>query len=53
MSLDNLVVIFTDGGSNIRAPETIPEAISSKITGMQIVVAAVGRDLNMMELRGE
>lgn len=48
----NLIVIFTDGGSNIRDTETIPQAITDKITGIQIIVAAVGRDLNLMELRG-
>jgi len=48
----NVIFIFTDGGSNIRAEDTIPQAIRSRISGAQIFVVAVGQDINMNELRG-
>ena len=47
-----IYIFQTDGGSNIRADETIQEAIADKIGGIHIIVAAVGRDLNVAELRG-
>ncbi len=46
------ILLFTDGGANIREDETIPQAILDRIQGIRIAAVAVGRDLNMMELRG-
>ena len=44
------MIIFTDGGANIRAEDTIPEAIALRISGSYIMDMGVGRDINMMEL---
>ena len=48
-----MIFVFTDGGSNVDEKNTIPEAIKTRIAGTQIFSVAVGRDINMMELRGK
>lgn len=48
----NYAILFTDGNSNIRADETIPQAIRARIAGIHILSVAVGLQLDMMELRG-
>ena len=46
------ILLFTDGGANIRENETIPQAILDRIQGIRIAAVGVGRDIDMMELRG-
>ena len=48
----NYVFLFSDGSSNIRETETIPQAIDLRISGGYVIDMAVGQDIDMMELRG-
>ena len=50
--VQNVAVIVTDGNSNVRAERTVPDAIEARVSGVHIVVVAVGTSLNTLELRG-
>lgn len=47
----NFLVVFTDGNANINEDETIPQAILTRIAGIHVINVAVGKDINMLELR--
>lgn len=49
---NNILVIFTDGNSNINEENTIPYAIQARELGIHIIVVSVGTDLNGLELEG-
>ena len=39
----NFAVVFTDGNSNVREEDTIPEAIQNKLEGIHTIVISVGK----------
>ena len=51
-SAQNILIIVTDGNSNINPETTIPDAIDARTKGIHIIVVAVGTSLNLLELRG-
>ncbi len=38
----NFAIVFTDGNSNVREVETIPQAIQNKLEGIHTIVVSVG-----------
>ena len=44
--------MFTDGGANIRAEDTLPEAIRLRVAGAKIVTMSVGTQISMLEMMG-
>ena len=48
----NYIIMFSDGGANINEDRVIPEAVKTRIAGAHITAVAVGKDLNMMALKG-
>ena len=51
-SVQNLLIILTDGNSNVNPELTVPDAIDARVKGIQVIVVSIGTDLNMLELRG-
>ncbi len=46
------IILLTDGGSNIRAENTIPNADDLKRSGAEIHVIAIGDQVDMREING-
>ena len=51
-SLQNFVLLFSDGASNMRVNDTISEAIDLRVSGARVVTMSVGTLNNLMELIG-
>ena len=49
-SSQNFVVLFSDGGANIRADDTVPEAISVRVAGARIITMSVGTQIDLLEM---
>ncbi len=50
--IPNIVIMLTDGQSNIIPQQTIPQAISGKNEGIRYIVVAIGTSKGSMELQG-
>jgi collagen type VI alpha len=48
----NVAVVFSDGASNIQEDRTVPQAVVDRISGIHIISVAVGKSIDMVELRG-
>jgi len=46
----NVVVIATDGRSNVRADRTVTEAMTARQRGAELFVVGVGNDVNTNEI---
>lgn len=51
-NVQNILIVVTDGNSNINADRTIPDAIDARTKGVQVIVISVGSSVNELELRG-
>ena len=50
---DNYIIVLTDGESNEREADTIPEAIDARVAGATVISIGIGTAVNQLELRGE
>jgi len=48
----NIVWLFTDGNSNLNQENTIPQAVSLRISGAYVITISIGSDVNRYELAG-
>ena len=48
----NFAFIITDGNSNINEEKTIEEAIRARQAGIHVFVVSVGKQINIIELKG-
>ncbi|CAH1788337.1 unnamed protein product [Owenia fusiformis] len=48
----NVALVLTDGNSNVNELETLPQAREARNAGIHLFAAAVGKEINMGELRG-
>ena len=48
----NKVILLTDGGSNIRPSQTVPNARILKDNGVEIYTIAIGDQVDMNEING-
>lgn len=51
-NIPNVLIIITDGNSNINPDDTIEEAIKARVDGIHIMTVSIGKQINRMELRG-
>ena len=51
--VDNYIILLTDGESNERETDTVPEAIDARVAGAKIISIGIGTDVNELELRGK
>jgi len=51
-SARNVIVVVTDGQSNIDATQTLPMANASRQQGIELFVVAIGDNPNMEEING-
>lgn len=49
-NVENLVLLFTDGGANIRSEDTVPEAIRLRVGGTRVVTMSVGQQIDVLEM---
>jgi uncharacterized protein YegL len=50
--VSKVVIVITDGGSNVDAPLTIPNANKIKARGFSVVSVGIGSGINQAELNG-
>lgn len=43
IDVPNFAIVITDGQSNVNPEQTLPEAIKTRLAGIQIIVVSVGK----------
>ncbi|ELU15429.1 hypothetical protein CAPTEDRAFT_157837 [Capitella teleta] len=49
---NNIVIVLTDGNSNINADATVPKAIQVRESGVHVIVVGIGDSVNRYEMEG-
>ena len=51
-SVPNFAVVITDGASTVNKEQTLPEAITTRVAGVHIMVISIENDVNNLEIKG-